>query len=74
MCTTGPAAVDKPVNIGGRIKFAIADQPVGFSTRRRAKRLMSGDEHRIGCNNFTGWGFVVGRRKTLGKKLVHHGL
>ena len=26
MCTIGPAAVDKPVNIGGRIKFALADQ------------------------------------------------
>lgn len=32
MCTVGPAAVDKPVNIGARIKFAIADQRLALST------------------------------------------
>jgi hypothetical protein len=35
MCMTGPAAVDKPVNIGGRIKFAIADQRLALSTETR---------------------------------------
>ena len=35
MCVIGPAAVDKPVNIGGRIKFAIADQRLALSTETR---------------------------------------
>ena len=35
VCTTGPAAVDKPVNIGGRIKFAVADQGLALSTETR---------------------------------------
>jgi hypothetical protein len=36
MCMTGPAAVDKPVNIGGRIKFAFADQGFASSTETEA--------------------------------------
>jgi len=32
LCSTGPAAVDNPVNIGGRIVFAKADQRFGLST------------------------------------------
>ena len=45
MCTTGPAAVDKPVNIGGRIKFALADQRFVLSTRRGRCGLMFGGGH-----------------------------
>jgi hypothetical protein len=32
MCSIGPAAVGKPVNIGGRIEFAFADQWFALST------------------------------------------
>jgi len=35
MCTIGPAAVDKSVNIGGRIKFAVAYQRFVLSTETR---------------------------------------
>ena len=42
MCMTGPAAVDKPVNIGGRIKFAFADQGFGLSTETAAGRSVIG--------------------------------
>jgi hypothetical protein len=45
MCTTGPAAVDKPVNIGGRIKFAFADQRLALSTETRRQTLMFGVGH-----------------------------
>ncbi len=41
MCMIGPAAVDKPVNIGGRIEFALADQRLVLSTETR-RRAMSG--------------------------------
>ena len=36
MCTTGPAAVDKPVNVCGRIEFASADQRFALSTETDA--------------------------------------
>ena len=36
MCTTGSAAVDKPVNVCGRIEFASADQRFALSTETDA--------------------------------------
>jgi len=50
MCTTGPAAVDKPVNVCGRIEFASADQRFALSPETDASgsapRAQTGGELR----------------------------